>query len=165
MLKLYNLTILCRFKNLLIVCHMLSDLAVSLSKTWASLNNYLYLKEKQKMLALFYEHSLKNQINPFDYDPSDIVKSCLTPTQIHQFLKYDFSIIQSICHTLRRDGNITIFEDDQINPFGTETYYRITPEGKKSHLEKYYLRLSLYRSINLWLSVIAIVISIIALFT
>lgn len=124
-----------------------------------------FLKEKQKMLALFYEHSQKNQINPFDYDPSDIVKTCLTPYQIQQSLKYDFTIIESICHTLLRDGIISIFEDDQIDPYGTETYYRITLEGKKAHLEKYYLRQSEFRSINFWLSVIAIVISIIALFT
>lgn len=122
-----------------------------------------YLREKQKMLALFYEHSQKNQINPFDYDPSDIIKTCLTPDQIQQHLKYDPTIIESLCHTLRGDGNISMFEDDQIDPHGAETYYRITLEGKKAHLEKYYLHLSPYRSINFWLSIIAIVISIIAL--
>lgn len=123
-----------------------------------------YLKEKQKMLALFYEHSQKNQINPFDYDSTDIIKTCLTPFQIQQSLKYNFTKIESLCHTLRGDGHISIFEDTQIDPYGTMTYYQITLEGKKAHLEKSYLRQSEYRSINFWLSVIAIVISIIALF-
>src|SRR3989344_4682186 len=104
-----------------------------------------YLKEKQRTLKLFFKHELKNRYNPFDYDPTDIVKMCLTAEQIQNALEYDYELISSICHTLKSDGNITIFHDDQLDPHGIETYYLITPEGKKAHFEKYYLNQSKFQ--------------------
>lgn len=123
-----------------------------------------YLKEKQKVLKLFFDRAANNQYNPFDYNPSDVVKMCLTTDLIHKALKYDYQLIDSLCLALKKDGNIAIFYDPQVDPDGIETYYIITPEGKKGHFEKYYLNQSKFRNISFWLSVTAIIISIIALF-
>lgn len=123
-----------------------------------------YLYKKQKVLTAFYNQFDNNRYIPFDLNESDIYKCCLTCEKIHEKIKYDYDLVESILLTLKADGFISVFNSTEFDPYGIETNYYITALGKKAYFEKFYLSQSKLFDLSFWISIAAIIISVISIF-